>query len=107
MPARQKSDRPLSRQDFEARFHGDAVGARALVERRWPEGLVRPACGGRKGWEPDRDQPGRECADCRRQTPVTAATILQSGQLPLKAWCLAAHLLACQFNGLTALQLQA
>jgi len=83
------------------------AGVRFLVERRWPEGLVRPACGGRMGREPDRDQPGRECAGCRRQTPVTAATILQSGHLPLTAWFPASHLLALHFNGLTALQLQA
>ena len=107
MPARWKSDRPLSRQEFEACFSDDAACARYLVGCRWPEGFVCPACGGRKGWELNRDRPAWECAVCRRQTSVTAGTILQSSHLPLKTWFLAAHLLASHSNGMSALQLQA
>lgn len=107
MPARWKSDRPLSRQEFEARFPDDAACARYLVERRWPEGFVCPVCGGRKGWELSRGRPAWECAGCLRQTSVTAGTILHSSHLPLRTWFLAAHLLASHSNGMSALQLQA
>ena len=36
MPARWKSDRPMSRQVFEALFADDAACARYLAGRRWP-----------------------------------------------------------------------
>ena len=39
----------MSRQEFEARFPDDDACARYLAERRWPDGFVCPACGGRKG----------------------------------------------------------
>ena len=50
MPARWKSDRPMSRQQFEALFPDDAACARYLVGRRWPDGFVCPVCGVCKGW---------------------------------------------------------
>jgi hypothetical protein len=50
MPARWTSDRPMSRQEFEARFPDDAACARHLIERRWPDGFaVRSATVARAG----------------------------------------------------------
>ncbi len=105
--ARWKSDRPMSRQEFEARFRGDAACARYLVERRWPDGFVCPVCGGRKGWKLNHARPAWECADCRRQTSMTAGTVMPRRHLPLKTWFLAAHIVASHSNGISALQLQA
>ncbi len=97
----------MSRQEFEALFPDDAVGARYLVERRWPDGFVCPVCGGRKGWELNHDRPAWECADCRRQTSVTAGTVMHRSHLPLKTWFLAAHIVASHSSGMSALQIQA
>lgn len=97
----------MSRQEFEACFPDDAACARYLVARRWPEGFICPACGGRKGWELSRDRPAWQCAGCRRQTSVTAGTMLHASHRPLKTWFLAAHTLASHSNGMSALQLQA
>lgn len=102
----------MSRQAFEARFPDELACARYLVERRWPDGFVCPLCGGCKGWELKRDRPARECADCGRQTPVTAGTVNFSdnsghrSHLALKTWFLAAHIVASHSNGISALQLQ-
>ena len=96
----------MSRQDFEARFPDDDACARYLAERRWPDGFVCPACGGRKGWALDRGRPTWECAACRRQTSVTAGTIMHRSHLALKTWFLAAHGVATHSNGISALQLQ-
>ena len=96
----------MSRQEFEARFPDDDACARYLAERRWPDGFVCPACGGRKGWALDRG-PTWECAACRRQTSVTAGTIMHRSHLPLKTWFLAAHGAATHSGGISALQLQA
>ena len=47
-----------------------------------------------------------ECAGCRRQTSVTAGTILHASKLPLTVWFWAAYLMATHSNGISALQLQ-
>ncbi len=97
----------MSRQEFEAFFPDDAACARYLVERRWPDGFVCPVCGGRKGWALNHERPAWECAGCRRQTSVTAGTVMHRSHLPLKTWFLAAHVVASHSNGMSALQLQA
>ena len=47
-----------------------------------------------------------ECAGCRRQTSVTAGTILHASKLPLTVWFWAAYMMATHSNGISALQLQ-
>ena len=47
-----------------------------------------------------------ECTGCRRQTSVTAGTILHASKLPLTVWFWAADLMATHSNGISALQLQ-
>ena len=41
-----------------------------------------------------------ECAGCRRQTSVTAGTILHASKLPLTVWFWAAYLMATHSNGI-------
>jgi hypothetical protein len=96
----------MSRQEFEVRFPDDAACARHLVERRWPDGFVCPVCDSRKGWPLNRERPAWECAGCRRQTSVTAGTVMHRSHLPLRTWFLAAHIVASHSNGISALQLQ-
>ncbi|MBC7166342.1 MAG: transposase [Phenylobacterium sp.] len=76
MPSRWKTDRPMSRQDFEARFPDEEACARYLVGRRWPDGFVCPGCGHASGWALTRARPTWECSGCGRQTSVTAGTIM-------------------------------
>jgi len=97
----------MSRRKSEARFPDDAACARYLVARRWPDGIVCPACGGRKAWELGWVRPGWECARCRRQTSATTGTILHASYLSLKTWFLAAHICASHSKGMSALQLHA
>jgi len=56
--------------------------------------------------QPDWDRPTRECAACRRQTSVTAGTILHRSHLPLKTCFHAAYDVATRSNGIPALQVQ-
>lgn len=107
MPNRWKHDRPLSRAQFEARFPDDAACAAYLAARRWPDGFVCPSCGGAKGWGLRTKAHTWECAACRRQTSVTAGTIIHGSHLPLKAWFTAIHIMTSHSNGISALQLQA
>jgi len=47
-----------------------------------------------------------ECADCHKQTSVTAGTIMHGSKLSLTIWFWAAYLMASHSNGISALQLQ-
>src|SRR3954452_24814478 len=97
--------RPGSLPEFEARFPDDAACARWLFGERWPDGVRCPGGGPAKGGERGRGALLVECARCRRQTSVTAGTVLHRGHLPLKLWFLAAWLVATHRNGMSARQL--
>lgn len=96
---------PRSLREFEARFPDDEACARWLLAERWPDGFRCPACGHDHGWELGRGVLLIECAACHRQTSVTAGTVLHRSHLPLKAWFLAAWLVATHKNGISARQL--
>ncbi len=97
--------RPGSLPEFEAQFPDDEACARWLFGKRWPDGFRCPGCGHAKGWELGRGTLLVECARCRRQTSVTAGTVLHRSHLPLKLWFLAAWLVATHKNGMSARQL--
>ena len=71
---------------FQHMFPDDDACAAWLIEMRWPDGFVCPACGHEKGWALRRKAHTFECAGCRRQTSVTAGTILHASKLPLTVW---------------------
>ena len=98
-------ERPGSLPEFEARFPDEAACARWLFEKRWTAGFRCPGCGHDKGWELRRGTLLVECARCRRQTSVTAGTVLHRSHLPLKLWFLAAWLVATHKEGISARQL--
>ena len=91
---------------FQHMLPDDDACAAWLIEMRWPDGFVCPACGHEKGWALRRKAHTFECAGCRRQTSVTAGTILHASKLPLTVWFWAAYLMATHSNGISALQLQ-
>ena len=99
------AERPRSLPEFEARFPDEAACARWLLERRWPDGFRRPACGHAEGWELARERPTPQCAACERQVSVTAGTVLHGSHLGLRAWFLAAWPVATHENGISARQL--
>jgi len=43
-----------------------------------------------------------ECLDCGRQTSLTAGTAMHRSKLPLSTWFWAAHVMATQYNGMSA-----
>src|SRR5467141_100885 len=83
-----------------------AACAQYLAAARWPDGFVCPGCGGGKAWRLETKAWTYECASCRRQTSVTAGTIMHHSKLPLTIWFWAAYLMATHSNGISALQLQ-
>src|SRR5215813_4198108 len=97
---------PKSLIEFQRRFASESKCAEYLFERRWPDGFVCPGCGDGRAWFLKTKAFTYECAGCRRQTSVTAGTIMHASKLPLTTWFRAAFLMATHSNGISALQLQ-
>src|SRR5437762_4195841 len=70
------TDFPNSLIEFQQRFGDEAACAQYLAAARWPDGFVCPGCGGGKAWRLETKAWTYECASCRRQTSVTAGTIM-------------------------------
>jgi hypothetical protein len=100
------TDVPGSLIQFQQRFPDDAACAAYLAAVRWPQGFICPCCGHAKAWLLQTKAWTYECAGCRKQTSVTAGTILHGSKLPLTLWFWAAYLMATHSNGISALQLQ-
>ena len=100
------TDFPRSLLEFQQRFGDEAACAQYLAAARWPDGFVCPGCGGGKAWRLETKAWTYECANCGRQTSITAGTIMHHSKLPLTAWFWAAYLMATHSNGISALQLQ-
>jgi len=93
---------PATLPEFQAAFPDDAACRSYLVERRWPDGFRCPGCGCDGAWE----RAGLRflCRRCRRETSVTAGTILDHTRLNLVTWFRATYLVSTT-PGLNALSL--
>lgn len=100
------SDFPRSLIEFQQRFPDEAGCAAYLEAARWPSGFVCPSCGGVRGWALEAKAWTHECAECGKQTSVTAGTVMHGSKLPLTAWFWGAYLMATHSNGISATQLQ-
>lgn len=95
---------PKNLMEFIAEFATEEACRRYLLKIRWPDGIVCPACGSRRGWITAR---GRyHCGSCGRQTSPTAGTILHNSRVSLRKWFLAMWLVCTQKTGLSAKDLQ-
>ena len=97
-------DYPRNLSEFEVRFASEDACREYLRQLRWPDGFRCPRYAGGKCW------PVRgillQCADCGRQTSVTAGTIFQDTRTALKLWFHAMWWVTTQKNGASALGLQ-
>jgi hypothetical protein len=100
------TDFPRSLPEFQRRFANEAACVAYLAAARWPEGFRCPACGGARAWRLSTKPFTWDCADCRRQTSVTAGTVMHGSKLDLTVWFWAACLMATHSNGISATQLQ-
>ena len=66
--------RARSLSEFQASFPDETSCAAFLFERRWPEGFVCPACGGKRAALLKSRAHTHECLGCGRQTSITAGT---------------------------------
>jgi transposase-like protein len=97
-------DYPRTLMELESRFSTDEACREYLVPLRWPNGFVCPHCSHATAWPVGKFL--WECADCHRQTSVTAGTIFDRSRLPLPVWFRAIWWVVTQKNGASALGLQ-
>ena len=104
--------RPVPGRDYPRNFpefldwFSDEEHCYAFLERiRWRDGFVCPHCGAQESyWRASRGR--RRCTACRKDTSVTAGTVLDKTRLPLRTWLFAAWYVVNQKNGVSALGLQ-
>ncbi|HZU99145.1 MAG TPA: IS1595 family transposase [Planctomycetota bacterium] len=78
-------------EEFERCFGTEEDCREWFFRARWPTGFVCPRCGGHvASWRPSRRV--WQCASCRKQTSLTAGTLLQGTKKPLRTWLEAAYL---------------
>jgi transposase-like protein len=97
-------DYPRTILEFETRFASEEACREYLFTLRWPDGFHCPRCGHAKAWALSRGV--HECAECGRQSSVTAGTILQDTRKPLRLWFRAMWHVTNQKHGVSALGLQ-
>src|SRR5512143_4322724 len=73
---------PASLIEFQQQFGSEEACARYLADLRWPNGFVCPCCQSRRNWALKTKPDTFECANCERQTSVTAGPILHASKLP-------------------------
>lgn len=98
---------PRSLPEFQRLFPDEAACAAYLERARWSDGFICPRC--ETVGEPYRysARPGVLCCRaCRRETRLTAGTVMERTHTPLSVWFWAAYLVASQTPGISAVQFQ-
>ncbi len=96
---------PRSLPEFQRLFPDDSACATYLERVRWADGFACPAC--KVAGEPFRfaARPGvLRCRACRKDTSLTAGTIMERTHSPLSTWFWAAYLVSTQTPGMSARQ---
>lgn len=88
-------------------FPSEDAAAAYLRGVRWPDGFACRLC----GWQGDPyvfvNKPTiLRCRKCKRDTSMTAATVMHATRVPLQVWFWAAYLLTTQPSGRSATQFQ-
>jgi ribosomal protein L37AE/L43A/transposase-like protein len=90
--------------EFEARFGSEEACRAYLAHARWPDGFRCPRCGATTAWRVRTVL--WQCADCGRQTSVTAGTLFHDTRTPLTTWFRAIWCVTSARNGVSARELR-
>jgi len=99
---------PTTLSEFTKVFPDDTACRVYLEKMRWPDGFVCPYCG-RKGEPyrfPTRPTVVLRCRACKKNTSLTAGTVMHSAHTPLSIWFWGAYLVTTQTPGQSAMQFQ-
>jgi len=100
-----RPDFPRNIFEFQERFSTEHACVHYLIESRWPDGFECPKCSETEFyWLESRKL--LQCTNCRKQTSVTAGTVMHRSKQPLRVWFWAAYLVTTHTPGISAVQLQ-
>lgn len=94
----------ISFKEFRTRYQTEEACREELFRQRFPEGFVCPKCGSKEFYA-IRSRNICQCRSCRRQTSVTAGTVMHRTHLPLTIWFWAIYLCVTDKRGISAVQL--
>jgi hypothetical protein len=99
---------PTSLPEFQKVFPDDRACENYLESIRWPDGFICPICGvvGDPYRFPTRTSVVLRCRVCKKNTSLTAGTVMQQTHTPLSIWFWGAYLVTTQTPGQSALQFQ-
>lgn len=99
---------PTSLPEFQKVFPDDNACEKYLETIRWADGFICPRCGeqGEPYRFPTRTSVVLRCRACKKNTSLTAGTVMQSTHTPLSTWFWGAYLVTTQTPGQSALQFQ-
>jgi ISXO2-like transposase domain/Transposase zinc-ribbon domain len=99
---------PTSLPELQRVFPDDAACSRYLEAIRWPDGFTCPSCGfiGEPYRFSTRSSVVLRCRSCKKNTSLTAGTVMQSSHMPLSTWFWGAYLMTTQTPGQSAVQFQ-
>ena len=88
------------------RFGDEVTVEKMFIVARWPNGVACPTCGSLNV----KDRPTRKpapfrCYDCLADFSVKTGTVMQSSNLPLSKWALAAYLMTTSLKGVSSMKL--
>lgn len=98
---------PRSLPEFQRLFPDESACAAYLEHARWSSEFICPNC--KTSGEPYRysTRPGVLCCrSCRRETRLTAGTVMEGTRTPLSVWFWGAYLISSQTQGMSAVQFQ-
>ena len=87
--------------DFRTRFETEDDCRDYLFRERFPNGFICPKCGNHEFYYL-KTRHICQCKHCRRQTSVTAGTVMHRTHLPLTVWFWAIYLCATDKRGISA-----
>jgi len=99
-----KENYPENFEEFIDRFSTEKDCINYISEVRWPSGFSCPHCNNKKAWITNRGL--YHCSNCRKDTSITAGTIFQGTQKPLRLWFHVMWLMMAQKTGVSALNLK-
>jgi Transposase zinc-ribbon domain len=99
---------PTSLPKFQRVFPDGGACAKYLEAMRWPDGFTCPACAltGEPYRFATRSSVVLRCRACKKNTSLTAGTVMQSSHMPLSTWFWGAYLMTTQTPGQSAVQFQ-
>lgn len=97
-------DYPENFEEFITRFATEENCYDYILRLRWPNGFICPRCHSNRVWKTQRSL--MACADCGRQTSITAGTLFQGTRKPLRLWFHVMWWIMSQKTGASAKNLQ-